>query len=140
MDTAADQIVSHIQRTREDLSSNISELENKVKSVTDWKKQFQAHPMLMMGIAFGGGVLLSGVVSASPTRGPWGKETEQEATEHAEYRNSGPSGTSEAWKTWEATKLALIGLAASRLKEVVDEVIPGFKEHFETAQERRLKV
>ncbi len=131
MDTAADQIVSHIQRTREDLSSNINELENKVKLVTDWKQQFQAHPMLLMGIAFGGGVVLAGLLSGSETRrGSWGNETEPNT-----YRNgSTAAGTSAAWKTWESTKMALIGLAASRIKDVVDEVVPGFKEHFEAAQ------
>ena len=130
MDTAADQIASHIQRTRDDLSSNINELENKVKSVTDWKQQFQAHPMLLMGIAFGGGVVLAGMLSSSETRGSWGNDTEPST-----YRNGNMAlENSPAWKTWEATKMALIGLAASRIKEVVDEVIPGFKQHFEAAQ------
>uniref|UniRef100_Q01ZE8 DUF883 domain-containing protein n=1 Tax=Solibacter usitatus (strain Ellin6076) TaxID=234267 RepID=Q01ZE8_SOLUE len=48
-----------IERTRGELGANLNELEYKVKEVTDWQKQVQKHPLTMIGIAFGGGILLS---------------------------------------------------------------------------------
>ena len=53
------QIAAHIENTRDDLGSNLQELEQRVKSVTDWKEQFRARPMTMLGLAFGSGVVLA---------------------------------------------------------------------------------
>jgi len=43
------------------LGSNLQELETRVKQATDWREQFRKNPMAMLGIAFGGGILLSTV-------------------------------------------------------------------------------
>ena len=59
MGERSDQITRQIEETRSDLGSNLQELETKVKDVTDWRKQFQKSPLTMIGIAFGGGILLS---------------------------------------------------------------------------------
>ena len=53
------QIEAHIESTRKDLGANLQEVENRVKSATDWRLQFQAHPMTMLGVAFGSGFLLA---------------------------------------------------------------------------------
>ena len=44
MSTTAHEIESHIEHTRAALGTNIEELEQKVKSITDWEHQFQARP------------------------------------------------------------------------------------------------
>ena len=59
MDQTTHEIEAHIEETREDLGSNLNELERKVKSMTDWKQQFRNHPMVMLGVAFGGGILIA---------------------------------------------------------------------------------
>jgi hypothetical protein len=59
MDQTANQIEAHIEDTREHLGANLQELEQKVKSVTDWRRRFRDNPMPMLGGAFGGGVLLA---------------------------------------------------------------------------------
>ena len=58
MGETTNQIESYIETKREDLGSNLAELENKVKSITDWREQFRSNPMTMVGVAFGGGILL----------------------------------------------------------------------------------
>ena len=58
------QIEAHIEDTREDLGSNLHELELKVKSVTDWKQHFRTNPMTMLGVAR---TPASGTTSAVPT-------------------------------------------------------------------------
>lgn len=122
MGTTAHQIASHIERTRHELGSNINELEQKVKSVTDWRRQFEAHPMTLLGLAFGGGVLLASMFS-----GGNGSRTKRRVndsdTTHGDRRNSRASDA------WDGIKGALIGVAASRLMDFVDGVLPGFKEH-----------
>ena len=64
----SDQIVRRIEATRSDLGSNLQELENKFKDATDWRKQFQKSPLTMIGIAFGGGILLSRVLGGNSRR------------------------------------------------------------------------
>lgn len=59
MGETANQIEAHIEETRAHLGSNIRELEWKVKSATDWKYYFRKNPMIMIGAAFGGGMIVA---------------------------------------------------------------------------------
>ena len=52
MGETTDQIESHIENRREDLGSNLNELEQKVKAVTDWRQQFQKNPKTMIGASY----------------------------------------------------------------------------------------
>jgi hypothetical protein len=63
-----DQIATDIDRSRDDLKSNLQELETRVKSVTDWRTQFDKHPGPMMAAALVGGLLLSAMLGGK--RGP----------------------------------------------------------------------
>lgn len=58
----ADQIKRGIDSERNDLDRNVRELEQKVKTATDWRAQFQRKPMVGVGIAFGAGFLLSKMI------------------------------------------------------------------------------
>jgi hypothetical protein len=133
MGQTTDQIERHIEHTRGALGSNLEELEHKVKSVTDWKQHFQSNPMTMLGAAFGGGILLAtmlggrkhkrgGVRSISAT----GSEPHA-GTEHQKHK---------ALETWDNIKGALIGVAATRFKDFVGEVVPGFHEQFQHTEEK----
>ena len=62
MGEATSQIEAHIEQTRAELGSNLHELEQKVKSVTDWRQQFERNPMLMLGLALAGGFLLANIL------------------------------------------------------------------------------
>jgi hypothetical protein len=53
---------------RDNLGSNLNELERKVKSVTDWRQHFQSSPMTMIGVAFGGGILLATMMGGRRSR------------------------------------------------------------------------
>ena len=68
MGETANQIESYIDQKREDLGSNLQELEQKVKSATDWRWQFQKNPMTMIGIAFGIGMLLAAMLGRGKRR------------------------------------------------------------------------
>jgi hypothetical protein len=77
MGQTTDQIESHIENKREDLKSNLQELESRVKSATDWRHYFHNHTGAMVAAAFGGGVLLSALVgkgkraAAASAPRPW---------------------------------------------------------------------
>jgi hypothetical protein len=92
MGQTANQIEAHIESTREDLGSNLNELERKVKSVTDWKQHFQNNPMTMLGVAFGGGILLATTLGERKSRrGDRGFSSHAGGAEpHAGIRNTKP--------------------------------------------------
>jgi len=115
------QIEAHIEQTRDNLGANIHELEQRVKSATDWKHYFKNSPMTMLGVAFGGGVLLATIIGGKRRRSP----------SFAEPTRNLPAETGRqthlALQAWDNIKGALIGVAASRFKDLVDEIVPGFK-------------
>ena len=56
MGETTDQIENHIENKREDLKSNLEELETRVKSATDWRHYFSEHTGSIIATAFGVGV------------------------------------------------------------------------------------
>jgi hypothetical protein len=129
MGETTDQIESYIESKRGDLGSNLQELEQKVKSVTDWRQRFQKNPMTMIAVAFGGGVLLASVLGGRSRNRHVGVASEP---------HSPHAGTDQmahkALETWDNIKGALIGVAATRFKDFVGEVIPGFHEQLRNTE------
>ena len=62
MGQTTDQIATDIARTRDDLMSNLEELETRMKAVADWRSQFRHHPGAMITAALVGGALLSALI------------------------------------------------------------------------------
>jgi uncharacterized protein DUF3618 len=131
MGQTTQQIEAHIEHTRENLGSNLQELEQKVKSVTDWKHHFQTKPLTMLGVAFGGGILVATMLGGHKSR--------------RRYSNHLPSsephaGTTyqkhKALETWDNIKGALIGVAAARFKDFVGDVVPGFHSQYQRVEEK----
>ena len=134
MGQTASQIENHIEGKRVDLGLNLRELEDKVKSVTDWHCQFEKRPVMFLGLAFGGGAMLASMVGRSgggrryykyvPGNGSAGTDS-QTRTHRA------PSPAMErASQAWENVKGALVGIAASKVKDYADGIIPGFSDHY----------
>lgn len=140
MDERSDQINQQIAETRSELGANLQELEHKVKDATDWRKQFQNNPLTMIGLAFGGGILLSRVVrgrsrSTHRYRSPEGWDSGAEA-------NSGRSadaGTRQKKSVdmWDNIKGALVGVAATQASRLLRSAIPGFVEEYSKVEQRR---
>lgn len=68
MDERSDQIVEHIEHQRQNLGRNLDELQNRIKQTADWRSQFDRHPMALMGVAMGGGLLLGALVKSGGGR------------------------------------------------------------------------
>jgi hypothetical protein len=131
MGQTTNQIAAHIEDTCEDLGSNLRELEQKVKSVTDWKQHFQNSPLTMVGVAFGGGIVLASMVGGRrrPRQG-----RSSSLTTGAEPHAGTDHQKDQALETWDNIKGALIGVAATRFKDFVAEVIPGFQEQYQRTE------
>ena len=120
------QIERHIEQTRNELGRNLSELQQKVKSAVDWHAQFQQRPMTMIGLAFGGGMLLSTFLGGQ-----------------SKPRRSGSVGSSEYPATkgssrkgvWGNIKSALIVTSASKAAEFLEQIVPGFQEQYRKAEQ-----
>lgn len=127
------QIVEHIRDTRNDLGDNISELEAKLKSAVDWRVQFDARPLTMIGLAFGGGVLLSALLPARKSR-------RNSFAYNGNLRESGYAKSRQEHKgnhllqAWETLKSALIGVGTARVIEFGEELIPGFTQELKKAR------
>jgi hypothetical protein len=156
MDEKPDQIMNHIESQRDELGRNLNELESRVKRSTDWRAQFDRNPMLMMGVALGGGLLLGTMVSTGrgrSTRTSWSSSPRSYSSSSTGMSSAGfaasPSTSSsssspavreqrrKATDTLEHMKAALIGFATAKAKEFMSEALPGFNQHFEEAERRQ---
>jgi ElaB/YqjD/DUF883 family membrane-anchored ribosome-binding protein len=62
MDERTSQIVEEIVEERQRLGDNIAELERKVRDSTSWRVYFERRPWAALGVALGGGLLLSALL------------------------------------------------------------------------------
>jgi len=90
--------------------------------------------MTLLGAAFGGGILLSAMLGGRRNRrvkrgfyNPAPALNPVIGTDHQKHK---------ALETWDNIKGALIGVAATRFKDFVGEVVPGFHEHFQRTEEK----
>jgi hypothetical protein len=149
-----DQIERHIRHQRSELEDNFSELEAKVKSAFDWRSQFSERPGTMLGVAFVGGALAAAILPSTSSitsrvssrnrsfaddYSPYtNRETSKSSSDYgtspshsaysAQSRPSSPSS-----ETWDNLRNAAIGLATARLSEFIEDLVPGFTEHYKKA-------
>ena len=137
MGETPDQIERHIYEERSELSENIHELEAKVRTAVDWRAQFDQRPLLMMGIALGGGMVLSMLFGRNSSRRP-----DPGAQWRRESQPSGHGSSPQEWQdktdsTWTHLREAFVAVTASRIGTLIEGVLPGFQEQFRRRQEGR---
>jgi hypothetical protein len=126
MDRATDRIERHLDHERQALRSNLAELEHRVRSVVDWRRQFRGNTAAFLGLACASGLLI-GMMTAPRTQAPRRLEHSaspggKPAPPYADHRRR---DISLAWRSIES---ALIGLAAAKLKDTLGYLLPGFRE------------
>jgi hypothetical protein len=141
MGEKSDQIEQHIRETRNDLSENISELQDKVKTAVDWRAQFEERPGTMIALAFGGGAILAALVSSGRSSGKnysgsrrysLDEDRDDSQTSSNKYRSSHGNAPDQTSETWNALKGAVVGAATAKLTEAIEEVLPGFTNEFKS--------
>lgn len=153
MGERTDQIEQHIKRQRDELEDNFSELERKVRDAFDWRTQFQEHPGMMLGAALVGGALVGTLL---PGRSSVTKKVTSRRRSFSDLPVSHASASHEehavpaapAWnaysstprevaqktaEVWNNLKGAAIGMAAARLGDAIEGLVPGFAEHYKKA-------
>jgi len=137
------QIEREIRAERTELGKNLRELESKARDMTDWRTHHRNNPGLFMGLAFSGGLVL-GLLSTSSRRGGTRdfesyEEPFDAPSESPRRRLRVPRVVAETrdlagrqlGQTWEHIASALLGVASAKAVELVGEMIPGFRDHFE---------
>jgi hypothetical protein len=101
-------------------------LEQKVRQEADWKTHFERNPMTLLGLAFGGGVLLASLIGGSSRRAVMATP---------DYQNGKPSSrgirTAQVADSWGTLKGALIGLAGAKVRDALNEALPGFSAQYD---------
>ncbi|MEO6965197.1 MAG: hypothetical protein ABI076_04770 [Acidobacteriaceae bacterium] len=147
MGQTADQIKSHIDGKRVDLRSNLQELEDKVRCTADWRCHFERRPFIFLGLALGGGMLVANMAGSHRKRrgrheyvspnyhrttttgsDSYIREGDSESPVHINDKGS---------RAWGLLQNALIGLAATHVKDYVEKIIPGFSEHYRKAETKQ---
>jgi hypothetical protein len=101
--TSSEQIERHIRSTREQLRSNLDELEDRVKSTVSWRKQFRRNPALGVGLAVGAGFLLA-ILTTRPRRQPTGESLTAPSTQRRAHVH----------RFWDNLQSTLLEIAAVR--------------------------
>jgi alpha-acetolactate decarboxylase len=86
-----------------------------------------------LGVAFGGGILLATMLGGHTKRRR--KDFSSLATDSETHRGTDHQ-KHRALETWDNIKGALIGVAATRFRDFVGEVVPGFHEQFQQTEEK----
>ena len=132
MDETVDQIEAHIDHTRQRLGSNLQELERRVDAATDWREQFRARPYVGLGLAFAGGLAVASLLHARSDSAFGGREE----TRDARRPSNGSDAREQALDAWNSIKGALIGVATTRIKDYIGDLIPGFQDQLQRTEQR----
>jgi hypothetical protein len=139
MGETPDQIERHIYEKRNELGENIHQLREKVKTAVDWRAQFDQRPWVMMGLAFGGGFLISMLFGGDRDAGRYSRKRWRRESQRRDYSSNvrTTDWESQASSTWDNIRGALLAVAGSRLGTLIEEVLPGFQEHYRKRQQER---
>jgi hypothetical protein len=140
MGESSDQIEEQIHRTREDLRDNLNELQEKVKSVLDWRTHLEARPLGVLTLALGGGMLLGALLPRGANvkqrrEHSLVRSEEGRAAEEAEPRKRERERTSNS--SLEALKGAFMTATASRIGGFWGQVLAGYRQETERGKRER---
>ncbi|MGC8518169.1 MAG: hypothetical protein ACP5P4_06520 [Steroidobacteraceae bacterium] len=128
MSKTSEQIAADIALKRKALHVNVEELQAKVRSVTDWRQQFERHPVMMSAAAVGAGALLATLTGGTErARDPPEGAVASDVPAGPRQSNGRPqSGL--ARRVWEPLQDALIDIAVVRLTEMLERKPLGSKQ------------
>ena len=139
MGESTSQIERDIAAERNELGRNLQLLENKARSLADWRTYFRNHPFTMMAVALGGGVMLGALAGGTGTHAmDDAGDSEDRPSRIAEPHYSGPTLFSSSaarvrrqfGDTWDHIADTLLSVASIKAIEYVSELVPGFREQF----------
>jgi hypothetical protein len=139
MGESTNQIEQDIAAERHELGRNLQLLENKAKSLTDWRTHFRSHPLAMIAVGLGGGVLLGVITRRSvpstrrsvPSREPRADlDTDDVYAVVSPFSASATRVRRQVGDTWDHIADALLGVAFAKAIDFIGERVPGFREQY----------
>ena len=155
MGKSTSEISQELEQTRSEAADKIGKIEQQVtqsaesvKESLDWRHQVEARPMLAVGAAFLGGMLLGGMSGGGNGGGNDGHprtysyiESEAQGRSTGSRSAGGISGalknaarTSGADEAFSSAAAAVLTTATQRFKETIEETYPGFLERYESSK------
>ena len=137
------EIKAHIKAEGENLKENFEEIESRMKDALDWRVWYSKNTALALGSVAAGGLLLSLLVPKTRSvesdfvefddemDGP-----EVEMDGRAQLRST-PKSASRFRQVADNTMAAVLGVAADKFQDFMARALPGFREHYTDAQQRR---
>lgn len=150
MGESADQLRQEVERTREDASDKINQIEAKVQDTAqqvkenfDFRRQVEERPLVALGAALIGGFVLGGMTGGddSGERRVEGQRTPVYGSQSHRQSSGIMHGIKQAAKSsgFEETltnmAAAFMGTATEKLKTAADQNLPGFAQKFQSAQQ-----
>ena len=140
MDETSDEILEHIETQRNQLGTNLNELETRVRHSTDWRTYFEHNPMLILAGALGGGILLGAMVGGSKSSVSSSRYISSQHHRSTGTSSSVNSGAAtyfqkqRASETLDNIKAAVVAFATAKAREFLNEAIPGLDSYMRDAQ------
>nr|ALS90518.1 protein of unknown function (DUF3618) [uncultured bacterium] len=116
------EIKRQIAEEKTQLGENLNELETRARDLVDWRARFRKDPKLMLGVAFGGGLLLSRMLGGRGTAAVADGSPAPATTPTVKS----PDLLGESWHRIEE---ALVGAASAAAIDLLGDLIPRFKDH-----------
>jgi hypothetical protein len=129
MDESTVRLQRQLAGEHEQLNDNLEVLERKARELTDWRAQFEKRPLLLLGLAFGGGLIASGLV---------GRRRISPARDFADGRSMStamPRPSAPVNGNWQQVRNTLSAVASGVAAELLQELVPGFKEHYDRVKD-----
>jgi hypothetical protein len=132
--TTIHQIEAQIDRTREKLGSNLHELSRRVDAATDWQEYYRSRPFAFLGAAAVGGAIAAVGLHALSSRQSSSSSSSWSESGRPAYSGRDGSPTHQVSDFWRNLQSAAVGLAAARLKDYLESLVPGFSEHYQQVE------
>ncbi len=151
MGKSTSEISQELEQTRSDAAEKIGKIEEQVtqsaeavKESLDWRHQVENRPMLAVGAAFLGGMLLGGMTGGGSDDRPR-TYSYIESEKQGGSMSANPQGgigsalrnaarTSGADEAFSSAAAAVLTTATQRFKDTIEETYPGFLERYENSK------
>jgi hypothetical protein len=126
VDEKSSEIIDEIETSRDRLGENLNDLESRMREAANWRTYFERHPYMFIGTAVGGGLLLSGILRGSKRSD--GGTVRHEVRPAGFQREKSPGA-----EILDQVKTALMLYGAAKAKDVLGEILPGFRKYADEA-------
>ena len=136
-----DKIKAHIDTQRGKLEQDLHEIERRVTKAVDWREWFDRNPLGMLGAAAAGGFVLSLLIrrSSEGFHSSFSGDSSPSLTGPRQIRSSSKTSShmDRMANTLDTTVAALLGVASSKVRDFIAEVVPNFREEYREVEAKR---